>query len=92
MAWRLCGRQGDRGGIILPDAAKGKPRRGMVVATSQGRMVDSANRVASEVKVGDRVIYSKYGGTEVRVAADKDLVVRSPTPMPSARTRFRTSS
>ena len=52
----------------------------MVVAASQGRMVHSANRVSSEVKVGDRVIYSKYGGTEVRVADDKYLVVRESDP------------
>jgi chaperonin GroES len=56
-----------RTGIILPDAAKEKPQEGTVVAVGTGRVLDSGARVAIEVKVGDKVIYSKYGGVEVKI-------------------------
>ena len=65
-----------RGGIILPDTAKDKPQEGEVIAVGPGRVLDNGNRVAPEVKVGDRVIYSKYGGTEVKVDDEGYLVVR----------------
>ena len=65
-----------RGGIILPDTAKDKPQEGEVIAVGPGRVLDNGNRVAPEVKVGDRVIYSKYGGTEVKVDDEEYLVVR----------------
>jgi chaperonin GroES len=64
------------GGIILPDTAKDKPQEGEVIAVGPGRVLDNGNRVAPEVKVGDRVIYSKYGGTEVKVEDEEYLVVR----------------
>lgn len=65
-----------KGGIILPDTAKDKPQEGEVIAVGPGRVLDNGNRVAPEVKVGDRVIYSKYGGTEVKVDEEEYLVVR----------------
>ena len=65
-----------KGGIILPDTAKDKPQEGEVIAVGPGRVLDNGNRVAPEVKVGDRVIYSKYGGTEVKVDEVEYLVVR----------------
>jgi chaperonin GroES len=65
-----------KGGIILPDTAKDKPQEGEVIAVGPGRILDNGNRVAPEVKVGDRVIYSKYGGTEVKVDDEEYLVVR----------------
>jgi chaperonin GroES len=65
-----------KGGIILPDTAKDKPQEGEVVAVGPGRILDNGNRVAPEVKVGDRVIYSKYGGTEIKVDDTEYLVIR----------------
>jgi chaperonin GroES len=65
-----------KGGIILPDTAKDKPQEGEVIAVGPGRVLDNGSRVAPEVKVGDRVIYSKYGGTEVKVDDEEYLVVR----------------
>lgn len=65
-----------RGGIILPDTAKDKPQEGEVIAVGPGRVLDNGSRLAPEVKVGDRVIYSKYGGTEIKVDDVEYLVVR----------------
>lgn len=65
-----------KGGIILPDTAKDKPQEGEVLAVGRGRVLDSGSRVAPEVKVGDRVIFSKYGGVEVKVDDEEYLVVR----------------
>jgi chaperonin GroES len=53
------------GGIILPDTAKQKPQEGTVVAVGTGRMLDDGSRAAMAVKVGDRVVYAKYGGNEI---------------------------
>lgn len=56
-----------KGGIIIPDSAKEKPTEGIVVALGTGRTDDEGNKVAFEVKKGDRVLISKYGGTEVKL-------------------------
>ena len=64
-----------RGGIIIPDTAKEKPQEGEVVAVGPGRIDDNGNRVPLDVTVGDRVLYSKYGGTEVKFGADEYLVL-----------------
>lgn len=56
-----------QGGIILPDTAKEKPQEGEVVAVGPGKLLENGTRVQPEVKVGDRVIYKKYGGTEIKV-------------------------
>jgi chaperonin GroES len=53
------------GGIILPDTAKQKPQEGKVVAVGTGRVLDDGSRAAMAVKVGDRIVYAKYGGNEV---------------------------
>lgn len=53
-------------GIVLPDTAKEKPQEGEVVAVGPGRLLENGSRAALEVKVGDKVIYSKYSGTEVK--------------------------
>lgn len=63
-----------RGGIVLPDTAKRKPREGEVLAVGPGRLLDSGERAALEVKVGDVVVYSEFGGTEVKVG-DEDYVI-----------------
>jgi chaperonin GroES len=56
-------------GIVIPDTAKEKPQEGTVLAVGPGRIDDKGNRIPLDVKVGDTVIYSKYGGTEVKWAA-----------------------
>lgn len=65
-----------KGGIVLPDTAKEKPQQGKVVAVGPGRILDNGQRVAPEVKVGDVVIFAKYGGTEVEVDGEEYLVLR----------------
>ncbi|MCL2497402.1 MAG: co-chaperone GroES [Symbiobacteriaceae bacterium] len=62
-------------GIVLPGNAKEKPQEGEIVAVGPGRILDNGNRVAPEVKVGDTVIYSKYAGTEVKVAGEEYLIL-----------------
>jgi chaperonin GroES len=63
-------------GIVLPDTAKEKPQEGKVVAVGTGRVLDSGERVALEVSVGDRIIFSKYAGTEVKYEGTEYLIVR----------------
>lgn len=64
-------------GLVLPDSAKEKPQEGEVVAVGPGRIDDSGNRVPMDVAVGDKVIYSRYGGTEVSVGGDDYLILSS---------------
>jgi len=61
-------------GLVIPDTAKEKPQEGEVLAVGPGRFEDG-NRVPLDVKVGDKVIYSKYGGTEVKVSGDELLIL-----------------
>ena len=61
-------------GIVIPDTAKEKPQEGEVVAVGPGRFEDG-DRVPMDVKVGDKVLYSKYGGTEVKVKGEEHLVL-----------------
>jgi chaperonin GroES len=63
-----------KGGIVLPDTVKEKPQEGEVLAVGRGRLSDEGKLIAMDVKVGDIVIYAKYGGTEIRVE-DADLVI-----------------
>ena len=62
-------------GLVIPDTAKEKPQEGEVVAVGPGRIDDNGNRVPMDVSVADRVLYSKYGGTEVKYGADEYLVL-----------------
>jgi len=64
------------GGIIIPDSAKEKPAEGEVVAVGEGKVKDSGERLAMTVKVGDRVLFSKYGGTDVKLDGDDYLIMR----------------
>ncbi len=64
------------GGIVLPDAAKEKPQRGKVVAVGPGRLLDSGDRAPIGVVVGDEVLFSKYGGTEIEVGGDEVKILR----------------
>jgi chaperonin GroES len=63
-----------RGGIFLPDTAKEKPQEGSVIAVGPGRLTDEGKLIAPEVKVGDKVLYAKYGGTEFRLD-EKDYLI-----------------
>ena len=62
-------------GLVIPDTAKEKPQEGEVLAVGPGRVDDNGNRVPMDVTVGDRVIYSKYGGTEVKYSGEEFLVL-----------------
>ncbi|MBO8142273.1 MAG: co-chaperone GroES [Firmicutes bacterium] len=63
------------GGIVLPDTAKERPQQGKVVAVGPGKVNDQGKRIAMTVKVGDRVVYSKYAGTEVTVDGEEYLIL-----------------
>jgi len=63
-------------GIVLPDSAKEKPQEGKVVAVGTGRVLDNGERVALDVSEGDRIIFSKYAGTEVKYQGSEYLIVR----------------
>ncbi|CEG25385.1 co-chaperone GroES [Bacillus sp. B-jedd] len=63
-------------GIVLPDTAKEKPQEGKVVAVGTGRVLDSGERVSVEVSEGDRIIFSKYAGTEVKYQGQEYLILR----------------
>ncbi len=65
-----------RSGIILPDTAKEKPQEGEVVAVGPGRMTDDGKRIPLDLKVGDKVIYSKYGGSEIKVDDVEMIILR----------------
>ena len=64
------------GGILLPETAKEKPQEGKVIAVGPGRVDDSGNRVKMEVKKGDRVLYAKYAGTEIKLEDKKVLILK----------------
>ena len=63
------------GGIILPDAAKQKPQEGTIIAVGSGRLLDDGTKYALSVKVGDKVVYSKYGGTEFKLDGDTVVIL-----------------
>lgn len=63
-----------KGGIIIPDTAKEKPQRGEIVAVGSGKTDDSGNKIALSVKAGDKVLYGKYAGTEIRLD-DKEYLI-----------------
>jgi chaperonin GroES len=65
-----------RGGLYIPDTAKEKPSQGEVVAAGPGKLSDEGTRVALDVKVGDRVLYGKYSGTDVTLDGEEYLILR----------------
>ena len=65
-----------KGGIIIPDTAKEKPQEGKVVATGPGKRDDNGKLIPMDVKKGDRVLYSKYGGTEIKIDGKDHLIMR----------------
>jgi chaperonin GroES len=65
-----------KGGIIIPDSAKEKPQEAEVLAVGNGKVLEDGKRVALEVKVGDRILFSKYSGNEIKVDGDELLIIR----------------
>lgn len=65
-----------KSGIILPDTAKEKPQEGTIVAVGPGRLDEDGKRIAMEVKVGDKVLYAKYAGTEIKLDGEEYLILR----------------
>jgi len=72
----LAEKEVKKGGIIIPDTAKEKPQEGTIIAIGTGKTDDSGKKIPFEVKKGDKVLYSKYGGTEVTVDGEKYLILR----------------
>ena len=64
-----------KGGIVLPDTAKEKPQEGKIIAIGKGKVLDSGEVRAPEVKVGDRVLYGKYSGTEITTKDGEELLI-----------------
>ncbi len=65
-----------KGGIVLPDTAKEKPQEGEVLAVGPGRLSEDGKRIAMEVKVGDVVVYAKYGGSEIKIDDEELIILR----------------
>jgi chaperonin GroES len=65
-----------RGGIIIPDTAKEKPQEGKVVAVGNGKVADDGKRIPLDVKAGDRILFGKYSGSEVKIEDDEYLILR----------------
>ena len=65
-----------KGGIVLPDTAKEKPQEGKIIAAGPGRLTEEGDRIPMEVKKGDKVIYSKYAGTEFKLDSDELIIMR----------------
>jgi len=73
---RLEEEEKTKGGIIIPDTAKEKPIEGKVIAVGTGRIRKDGTKVPLEVKKGDRVLYAKYGGTEVKIDGEEYLIMK----------------
>jgi chaperonin GroES len=65
-----------KGGIVLPDTAKEKPQEGKIIAVGPGRLTEDGKRIAMDVKKGDKVIYSKYAGTEFKLDGEELIIMR----------------
>jgi chaperonin GroES len=73
---RLEGEEKTKGGIIIPDAAKEKPLEGKVMAVGDGKILNSGERVAMAVKIGDRILFGKYAGQEVKLDGEEYLIMK----------------
>jgi chaperonin GroES len=65
-----------KGGIIIPDSAKEKPQEGKVVAVGDGRLLENGQRVPLQVKPGDKILFGKYAGTEIKIDGEEHLILR----------------
>jgi chaperonin GroES len=73
---RLEEQESVRGGIIIPDTAKEKPQQAEVVAVGNGKLDDNGKRIPIEVKSGDRILFGKYSGSDIKVDGDEYLILR----------------
>lgn len=73
---RMAEEEKTAGGLIIPDTAKEKPQRGEVVATGKGRILEDGKVLPLEVKVGDKVLFSKYGGTDLKLDGQEFLMIK----------------
>lgn len=73
---RLAEEEMTKGGIIIPDSAQEKPAEGEIIAVGAGKLNDKGDRVPVELKAGDKVLFSKYGGTEIKIAGEDYLIMR----------------
>jgi chaperonin GroES len=73
---RIEEKETERGGIIIPDTAKEKPMQGKVLAVGNGRVLENGKKLPIDVKVGDRILFGKYSGTEIKIDGEQVLVVR----------------
>lgn len=73
---RLEEKEQVRGGIIIPDSAKEKPQQAEVRAVGQGKLLDSGHRSSPEVKKGDRILFGKYSGADIKIDGDEYLILR----------------
>ncbi len=65
-----------KGGIIIPDTAKEKPQEGEVLAVGNGKVLDNGTKIALEVKAGDKILFGKYSGTEIKIDGEEVLILR----------------
>jgi len=65
-----------KGGIIIPDTAKEKPQEGEVIAAGNGKVLENGTKVALDVKVGDKILFGKYSGTDIRIDGEDVLILR----------------
>ncbi|MGD0488067.1 MAG: co-chaperone GroES [Syntrophorhabdales bacterium] len=73
---RLEEEEKTKGGIIIPDAAKEKPQEGRVIAVGEGKVLESGQRSPVSVKVGDKILFGKYSGTEIKIDGEEHLILR----------------
>ena len=73
---RLAETETTKGGIIIPDTAKEKPQEGKVIAVGAGKLDEHSKRIAMEVKKGDKVLFGKYAGTEIKIDGEEHVILR----------------
>lgn len=73
---RVAEQESVRGGIIIPDTAKEKPQEGEVIAVGDGKMLESGKRIPLDVKEGDRILFGKYAGSEIKLDGEEYLILR----------------
>ena len=73
---RLEEEEKTKGGIIIPDTAKEKPQEGKVIATGKGKVTEDGKVIPLDVKVGDRILFGKYSGTEIKIGGEEHLIMR----------------
>lgn len=76
VAKRVAEQETTKGGIVLPDSAKERPQEAEVMAVGPGRLLDNGTRIPPQVKVGDRIVFTKYGGTELKLQGEEYIILR----------------